>query len=493
LVYTSFKREFQFELEKAFTMGNSGFRKLQNREPFVAGKFYPGNKIALEKQLRDLFAQAGTKPGSQTPRAIISPHAGYVFSGRVAASAFNQVPENMAFERVFVLASSHQYSFYGAAVFISGNYKTPLGEIKVDTELARELIESNEIFRDYDEAHENEHSLEVQLPFLQYKLKYDFLLVPIILGTNNPADAEKIAQALAPYFTTKNLFVISTDFSHYPEYDDAIENDLSTALAICSNSPKNLLNVLEENKKKKISHLATSLCGWTSVLTLIYLTQNKNLEYRKLEYQNSGDAEFYGDKDQVVGYWAIAVYEKEIPFVVSEMEQKELLQKARKAIICFLETGKREKPEPSFSGLILKQQAGIFVSVYVKGELRGCIGNFGEIEPLFDLVQNIAVSAACDCRFEHLKVEDLTELELEISVLSPLKRITSPDEIELGKHGIYIKKGLNSGTFLPQVALKTGWTLEEFLGRCSRDKAGLDWDDWKTAELFTYEAMVFRG
>ena len=475
-------------------MGNSGFGKLQNREPFVAGKFYPGTESALRKELRELFAAAKqTHEPQKPPQALISPHAGYVFSGRVAASAFNQIPENTAYERVFVLASSHQFLFGGAAVFISGNYKTPLGEIKVDTELARELIESDEIFHDYNEAHNNEHSLEVQLPFLQYKLKNDFLLVPIILGTNNMADAEKIAKVLAPYFTPENLFVISTDFSHYPEYENANENDLETAKAICSNNPKKLLKVLEENKKKKISHLATSLCGWTSVLTLLFLSQNKNLEYKEIEYQNSGDAELYGDKDRVVGYWALAVFEKEEPFFVSEQEQEELLVKARNSIIHFLETGKRGSPEPPATNGILKQSNGVFVSVYVNDELRGCIGNFAKDEILNDLVQRMAVSAACDCRFENLQKDDLDNMELEISVLSPLKKIKSVDEIELGKHGIYIKKGLNSGTFLPQVAIKTGWTLEEFLGRCSRDKAGLGWDGWKSAEVYTYEAMVFRG
>ncbi|WP_372950485.1 AmmeMemoRadiSam system protein B [Mariniphaga sp.] len=475
-------------------MENSGFEKLKNREPFVAGKFYPGTKGSLKKELSELFSAAKkTEKPQKPPQALISPHAGYVFSGKVAASAFNQIPENTTYKRVFVLASSHQFLFGGVAVFISGNYKTPLGKIKVDTELARELIESDEIFRDYNEAHEHEHSLEVQLPFLQYKLKNKFLLVPVILGTNNPADAEKIAKALAPYFTPENLFVISTDFSHYPEYNDAIKNDFKTAEAICSNNPKKLLKVLDENKRKKISHLATSLCGWTSVLTLLYLTQNKNLEYIKIDYQNSGDAEMYGDKDRVVGYWAIAVYDKGKPFFVSEEEQKELLDKARNSIIHFLETGKRSSPEPPATSGILKQCAGVFVSVYVKNELRGCIGNFAKDETLNDLVQRMATSAACDYRFENLQKDELDNLEIEISVLAPLKKIKSVDEIELGKHGIYIKKGLNSGTFLPQVAQKTGWTLEEFLGHCARDKAGLGWDGWKTAELFTYEAEVFRG
>jgi AmmeMemoRadiSam system protein A len=286
---------------------------------------------------------------------------------------------------------------------------------------------------------------------------------------------------------------VSTDFSHYPKYEDAVDNDLRTAEAICSNSPKKLLQVLEQNKQKKISHLATSLCGWTSVLTLLHLTQNENLEYKLVEYQNSGDAAIYGDKERVVGYWAIAVFEKEAAFSISEEEKKELLGKARKAIIHFVKTGKRKTPEPPVSGGILKQKTGVFVSIYVKGELRGCVGNFAKDETLNDLVQRMAVSAACDYRFKNLQSDELDDMELEISVLSPLKKIESADEIELGKHGIYIKKGLNSGTFLPQVAKKTGWSVEEFLGHCARDKAGLGWDGWKTAELYTYEAFVFRG
>lgn len=475
-------------------MRNPRFNNLENRKPAFAGKFYPGTESALKKQLAELFSGAKAFPNHhKSPQALISPHAGYVFSGQVAASAFNQIPESTLYERVFVLASSHQYLFGGAAVFDSGNYQTPLGEIKTDTELARSLIESGDLFRHYPEAHEYEHSLEVQLPFLQYKLKNNFLLVPIILGTNNQDDCEKIAKALAPYFTPENLFVISTDFSHYPDYEDAVDNDLDTAKAICSNNPKMLLQVLEENKQKKISHLATSLCGWTSVLTLMNLTQSKNFDYRLIDYQNSGDAEIYGDKDRVVGYWAIAVYPEENSFRVSEEEQKELLEKARKSIVKFLETGKRTRPEPPLLGGILDERAGVFVSVYVKGELRGCIGNFAKDETLNDLVQRMAVSAACDFRFENLQPDELDDMELEISVLSPLKKIKSIDEIELGKHGIYIKKGLNSGTFLPQVAKKTGWNLEEFLGRCARDKAGLGWEGWRDAELFIYEAFVFRG
>ena len=474
-------------------MEKTGFQEFHNRKAAFAGKFYPATKEALTRQMEDLFTGVAGNPGIKTPRAIIAPHAGYVFSGRVAASAFNQIPERAKYKRIFVLASSHQFFFEGASVYAEGNYETPMGELKVDTDLAVKLTESNNIFRRYSEAHEYEHSLEVELPFLQYKLENDFILVPVIIGTNKPADCEKIAKALEPWFTPENLFVISTDFSHYPEYDDAVKNDLVTAMAICTNNPDEFLKVLDNNKKKKINHLATSLCGWTSVLTLLFLTRGKNLEFKRVEYKNSGDAEFYGDKERVVGYWAIAVFDGEELFVLSIEEQQELIEKARDAIVSFFETGKRGKPLPPLTDGILKKKSGVFVSVYVNGELRGCVGDFVKELTLNELTQQMAVSAACDFRFEHLKKDELGNMKLEISILSPLKRIHSKDEIQLGKHGIYIKKGLNSGTFLPQVALKAGWSLDEFLGRCSRDKAGLGWNGWKNAELFVYEAFVFRG
>ena len=464
------------------------------REPAFAGQFYPGTKSELNSQLTELFRESQEKQVNENLRAIISPHAGYMFSGGVAASAFNQIPPGAMYKRVFVLASSHSFHFSGAAIYASGNYRTPLGNIKVDTGLAKKLIQSSEIFQDKPEAHDNEHSLEVQLPFLQQKLKSEFLLVPIILGTNKTEEVKQIAEKLSPFFTKENLFVISTDFSHYPKFKDAQQVDNATAESICKNNPSTLLETLEENKQKRIENLATSLCGWTSVLTLLYLTENKNFNFKKLEYRNSGHAKTYGDKHRVVGYWAIAVTDnEEDEFHLTKEEQKELLQKARNAIETNLKTGKRGSILPPDSNGIINSSAGAFVSVYVKDQLRGCIGSFAHEEKLLnEVVQNNAVSATKDIRFDPVILDETDDMELEISVLSPMKKIDSIDEIELGKHGIYIKKGVQQGTFLPQVADKTGWNLTEFLGHCARDKAGLGWEGWKNAEIFVYEAFVFR-
>ena len=467
------------------------------REPKFAGQFYPGSKKELSNLLIDLFTEVKAKTNqtdqSKIPQAIIVPHAGYVFSGMVAAAGFSQIAEHVSYKRVFVIASSHRYSFRGAAVYSSGNYLTPLGEIMVDTQLSKDLINSSELFFEHNEAHENEHSIEVQLPFVQHKLGENVLLVPIILGTHEPEICKELANTLKKWFIPENLWIISTDFSHYPEYKNAINVDQLTADAICSNQPQKLQSVLKENKNLNIDKLATSLCGWTSVLTMLFMTENEGFDFKNIFYQNSGDAKLYGSKDRVVGYWSIAVYRQTGKFRISHDEKEELIGKARDSINFFVKTGQEGKIKPPVGDGILNEIMGAFVSIYVKNKLRGCIGGFARKKTLNEMVHEMAVSASHDRRFDSIKPEELDKMELEISVLSPLKKIGSVNEIELGKHGIYIKQENNSGTFLPQVAAKTGWNREEFLGHCSRDKAGIGWEGWKNADIFVYEAIVFGG
>lgn len=467
------------------------------RKPQFAGQFYPDDKTGLKAELDKLFSEAKSdfshlSSSCDRLRALISPHAGYVFSGKVAAAAYQQIPENANYKHVFVLASSHRYSFEGAAMFY-GNYRTPLGEIATDIEILNQLKLQSKLFVQHDEAHYQEHSLEVQLPFLQHKLDDAISLVPLILGTHNPEVCKEIARALEPWFTSDNLFVVSTDFSHYPKYDDAKQVDFLTAAAICKNSTQKLLGILEENKGYGIDNLATSLCGWTSVLTLLHLTKGEDFKFQKIAYQNSGDSEIRSAKDRVVGYWAIGVFDECKSLRITEDEKTELLEKARAAAEEFVKTGKRAKLSPPRSNGILNEKAGVFVSIYVGKELRGCIGSFAEERTLNDLVQKNAASASCDARFKAIKEDELDKMDLEISVLSPMTEIKKTDEIELGKHGIFVRRGSDSGTLLPQVAVKTGWDVEQFLGHCARDKAGIGWEGWKTAEIFTYEAVVFRG
>ncbi len=460
--------------------------KTQVRTPAVAGRFYPASPDKLRQELEQLFARARSKE-CKNVRAVISPHAGYVFSGTVAASAFNQIDGEKRYERIFIIGSSHQIALTGAAVYAQGDFLMPFGTVKTDVEFCKKLVLAHpELFMEDSRAHRDEHSLEVQLPFLHHILRHEYVIVPIVIGTSNPEICKKIAEVLSPYFNTDNLFVISSDFSHYPGYEDALKVDEATKDAILQNDPGALLQTLTENSRLHIPGLATSLCGWTSVLTLMYMTSgNKTFKYRAIDYKNSGDVPLYADKSQVVGYWAIAVTE----------EQSKLLEIARKSIESMVLTGKSlSLGQPSEYSPALQQHGGAFVTLYIRKKLRGCIGRMTSDLPLYILVRNMAVAAAFyDDRFLPVQKEELPDLDIHISVLSPLEEIHDIKQIELGKHGILIESMGRSGVFLPQVATETGWTLEEFLGHCSRDKAGLDWDGWKTARIFIFSTMDIPG
>jgi hypothetical protein len=474
---------------------NPGKESSEDRKPCVAGRFYPLNPSELKNELAGFFAKAKPKTKGNVV-AIVTPHAGYVYSGQVAASAFNQIDADKKYERIFIIGSSHRAHFEGASVYNIGNYASPLGTVKVDLRLAKKLTAENKVFTFNKDADLYEHSLEVQLPFLQYKMKSDFKIVPIILGTQSKSTIAKISETLKPYFNDKNLFVISSDFSHYPPYKSAVEVDKATADAIVLNSPEAFLEILGKNDEKQIPNLQTSICGWTSMLTVLNITKDlPGIRIIPVEYKNSGDVPI-GDKSQVVGYWAIAITQNddsEIGFNLSDDDKKNLLHIARSTLEKYINQGIVPEIDATSFSETLKTAAGAFVTLHQDGELRGCIGTFTPSKPLYLVVQEMAVSASTkDYRFSRVTSSEIGKIEIEISVLTPMKKINSISEIILGKHGIYIKKGMYGGTFLPQVATETGWNLEEFLGHCSRDKAGIGWEGWKDAEISVYEALVFE-
>jgi AmmeMemoRadiSam system protein A len=217
------------------------------------------------------------------------------------------------------------------------------------------------------------------------------------------------------------------------------------------------------------------------------------LKMQHLQYQNSS-ASVYGDTKRVVGYHSIMLYEDAAAeaFTLQAHEKQELLKLARNAIKCKLLHQPANPPKPDSNSPNLLRPCGAFVSLHKHGKLRGCIGRFSTSKPLYQTVYDMALAAAFeDTRFDPLKLDELENVEIELSVLTPMQRLHDSKQLVLGRDGIYIKKAGHSGTFLPQVATNTGWTLEEFLGHCSADKAGLGWDGWRNAELYTYQALVF--
>jgi MEMO1 family protein len=477
--------------------------KSVDRKPYAAGKFYTDNKDTLKSDLVKLFATCKKQSESMNVRAIIVPHAGYVYSGRIAASAFSATSKKGDYKNIFIIGSSHVMAFDGASIYSEGDYVTPLGKAKVNRKIASELKRKSALLNFPSDAHAQEHSIEVQVPFIQYYYDKTPPIIPIILGTNNTATIKAIAEALRPYFTPDNLFVISSDFSHYPQYNDAIVNDKHTADAIISGDPSVFLSVLKKNEAKDTPGLVTSMCGWTSGLTLLYLSEgNKTLEFKKIDYCNSGDSQ-YGNKSEVVGYNAIALVEKQqdqkpvqkssdmVRF--TEDEKKELFTIARSSVKSRLAGEKDFTIDEKKIPEALKQQFGAFVTLKINGTLRGCIGRFQSSDPLYDVVRASAISSAFeDPRFSPLTKTEYDKVDFEITVLGPMKKINNIKEIVLGKHGIYIKKDFRAGTMLPQVPIEQGWTLEEFLGYTSRDKAGIGWDGWKSAEIYIYEGVVLE-
>ena len=476
------------------------------REPVVrpatqANRFYTGDAQELKYEVDSLLMRHKGSQLYDNLAALIVPHAGYYFSGNVAASAYMSIDTKKNYKRIFLLGPSHHEWLDGASVNTEADYyATPLGNIKVDHETAINLTKADSVFSYRRSAHAQEHCLEVQLPFLQRRLGDVPPIVPIIISTNDYHKLKRMADVLKPYFTDENLFVISSDFSHYPSYEDAYEVDSKTGKAIETGDVEEFIATINANADSGKRNLATSTCGEFAIVTLM-LMMDSQYDVKHLMYQNSGDIDNH-DHSRVVGYHSFAILRQpQSEFSLSAEDKRILKQIALQSIKDKL-TGKNHGDrsldtlsEASNQGpvpMILLRKCGAFVSLHKHGRLRGCIGHFGEDYPLHEIVARMARAAAFeDPRFIPVTSDELADIDIEISVLTPMRRIQSIDEFQLHRHGIYIKKGYRSGTFLPQVADEVNWTKEEFLGHCAQDKAGIGWDGWRDAELYVYEAIVF--
>ena len=481
------------------------------RKPAVAGSFYPSSAKEIQEMIAAWLHQAPGGPESgrpaesgPTPQALIVPHAGYVFSGEVAAEAFSRIPRGHSYKRIFLIGPSHRVGFAGASVDTIYDYAgTPLGNVRIDVDTGQELIRQGAgAFTCRHDAHNREHCLEVQLPFLQLVFEEVPPIVPIVVGTQRLGILQQIAEVLEPYFNADNLFIISSDFSHYPSYEDARTSDLFLAEAITSGGLVAFLNAISDLDKKNFPGEDTAACGASAIAILLSIMDAQgrgNFAVEHVMYRNSGDSP-YGDKDSVVGYNAIVVsragarvidQEDGHLFHFSEEEKARMIATARAAI--YAKLGLAFEGDASPVGILKEKGYGVFVTLNLDGRLRGCIGRFTASTSLWSTIREMALSAAFDDpRFPALSRKEAPQVEIEVSVLSPLKRIASLDEFKLGRDGIYMIKGYNHGTFLPQVATETGWTTEEFLGHCARDKAGIGWFGWKDAELYTYQAEVVK-
>ena len=483
------------------------------RPPAVAGMFYPQDADKLTAAIDGCLQKAKSEP-VENLRALICPHAGYEFSGPTAAEAYKNLIGKKV-RTVIVMGPSHSASFQGASIPDAAAYRTPLGEVPVSpkaVELAKiapfACNPPCEVRRPgwsrlarmelppfgQDTPHTWEHSVEVQIPFLQKTLK-DFTIVPVVFGQVDPAAA---ARALIEHaLDDQTLLVVSTDLSHFYPYDMARFLD-----ALC------IHDILELNLEGMKKHEA---CGMTPVRTLMHVARTKGWTVKLLDYANSGDTA--GDKSNVVGYAAIAFFDDgKAPTTAaapgddaaqrrqySDEERKFLLRLARKALEQVVTQGALPQVDPKDVPKGAAEDRGCFVTLNLDGRLRGCIGNILPDRPLYQAVLDNTRSAALhDKRFRPVTAAELAKIEIEISVLTvpaPLKS-TSPiglmAQLRPGVDGVILKIGNRQATFLPQVWGQMPNKLH-FLSRLAM-KAGLPPSAWqqKGVEVLTYQAEAFE-
>ncbi len=485
------------------------------RDPVVAGGFYPADPEVLAKEVDKALAEAAPPPIEGRLVALVVPHAGYRYSAGTAAYAYKLI-QGASYDTVFVLGVSHRYPLEGVSVYAGKAWKTPLGEVPVDGDMVRSLLACDSLFKFVPEAHQQEHSVEVQIPFLQRCLK-GFKIVPMVMSTDSPESIERVGRAIGRLSRGKNvLLVASTDMTHYPSYDDSNRIDNQALQAVKT------LDVLKIHGTVDRLELDPGLnppqgcvfCGKGGLLSIVtaakYLAADKAFI---LHHSNSGDTPDVGDKSRVVGYGAIAITatgsasppipeqfaKMEDPRVrvkppedpLTEEQKKTLLRIAREALTAAL---KGEEYEPKIDDPKLDEPRGAFVTLTLGGDLRGCIGQFGATDPLYKVVADrTRASALDDPRFwnRRLTLDDLPNVKIDISALTPMVPVKDFSEIEVGRDGLYVRYGAAGGTLLPQVASERGWDTETFLANTCI-KANLPVDMWKRGAKFQrYGADVF--
>jgi AmmeMemoRadiSam system protein B/AmmeMemoRadiSam system protein A len=483
------------------------------RLPAVAGLFYPKPPGELSDAIAGLLA-AAPAPAVTNLKALICPHAGYVYSGPVAARAYKAL-SGRDYRTVIILAASHYADFRGVSVPAAAAYETPLGRVPV-SERARQLARQPPFILEPrcfvqrpawseqaskpappagDDTPETwEHAVEVQVPFLQKTLK-NFAILPVVFGNADPAE---VARGLAAILDDQTLVIASTDLSHYHPYDEAQAQDRQTVKWICAMDFAAL----------QAPEAAECACGRMAVLTLMHLARLKGWTPQGLDQRNSGDTA--GDKSRVVGYSAIAfcapagaataspAARDDAPPQFNAAERRYLLGLARQTLSRVTAGGGLPEVKAGEVPARCQENKGCFVTLTRNGQLRGCIGNILPVGPLYQAVlQNVQSAALHDSRFSPVKPEEVSQLHIEVSVLTEPKPLAfgSPEELlrklRPNRDGVVLKIGGRGATFLPQV-----WEQlpdkAEFLSRLA-EKAGAAASAWrgKDVTVSTYQVEAF--
>ena len=444
-------------------------------QPVVAGAFYPRHADALGRMVADLLARAPALD-VPPPKAVILPHAGYRYSGAVAAAA--AVALRPGIRRVVVLGPSHRFAFRGVALPDATAMATPLGPVPVDRDAVRDLLGQPEV-RVERRAHAAEHSIEVELPFLQHRLA-DFSVVPLVVGDVAPERLAAILETL--WGGDETLIVVSTDLTHFLTAGDAERIDLSTARAVETAEGAGLTGF--------------KACGHRPLSALLACAAARGMRLTRLALTHSGAVG--GDPARVVGYGAWMAHEADAARL-SPAHREAALRIAAEALLGRVRRGRAPTVSHADLSTPLHSMAATFVTLAREGQLRGCIGSLTAHRSLAEDVAANAIKAGFeDPRFPPLTAEDLRGAEIELAILSRPAPIAFRDEAELvaqlrpGRDGLILREGARHATFLPKV-----WDAlpepADFLAAL-KDKAGLPRDHWSgEVKAWRYATESFRG
>jgi AmmeMemoRadiSam system protein B/AmmeMemoRadiSam system protein A len=488
--------------------GAGGQKTAAIRPPAVAGQFYPSDPARLKQAIQQFIEEAiPAKAGK--PVAIVVPHAAYIYSGQIAADGFRQV-KDQAYDTVIILGTNHgrnraSAELRGISIISGGAYRTPLGDVSIDADMARALAAEDSDCSENAEAQAEEHSIEVQVPFVQ-ALFPAARIVPVLIGMLDPDMCARLGRALAKIMKDKRvLLVASSDLSHYPDYEDAVQVDRQTLEAIVRLDPGNLTAKLRSLMSRITPGLQTCACGEGPILAVMAAVKSLGAAHGSVvSHANSGDA-IANDRSRVVGYGAVvftagagapdmqALSRPSEPLPsgpLTAADKKALLKLARLSLQRFLST----ETVPLARGLAPRLQVpqGVFVTLKKHGELRGCIGLLNAEFPVALTTSWMAVQAGtADSRFSPITLKELGSLEIEISVMTPLKSVARASDIVVGRDGVVIQKSGRSAVFLPQVATEQHWGLSEMLDNLCL-KAGLPQNAWRSGTQFrVFQADVF--
>ncbi|MCK5633211.1 AmmeMemoRadiSam system protein B [bacterium] len=490
-------------INSSFLFGSIQTKKIQKAH--LAGSWYPADKQKLTKDLDYYFSLADKNIiNKNNISAIIVPHAGYRFSGLCAANAYQTIKKS-SFDRVIIIGPSHNKSFNGIALPNYTIYKTPMGKISIDKKAISKLSKKSSLFKIIPNVHQKEHSIEIQLPFLDYCLN-NFSIVPLIVGKLTEADFQKVAKTISTLLNDgkKTLIVISSDFIHYgprfnytPAFSDVKKFDTMAIEAILEKSYIKFDDVIKKTK--------ATICGESPIKILLKLIETGALgqtEIQLASYYNSAQIEDSrnGKNIDVKKLSKIVPAKSSVSYaslvcrsILTPQEKNLLLKSARNTITHKLFPEKKLDDHFTITDN-LKKKSGAFVTIKTKsGKLRGCIGRIISNNSLYKIIPEVAQSTAFhDSRFLPLTKKELDDIVISITVLSPPRLVKSYNDIILGKHGIILEKTVNgfkqSAVYLPQVPEEQGWNLTQTLNSLSK-KAGLKKDDWKKETQF----KVFEG